>query len=151
LAQLDLDELRRQQRMMMVMATHLRGASDRVQTRDDACEAYCSIQNLDRILCRHIRYADDILYPMLIEGDDPEAAQIAACCAEDFGAILGAWEAYRIQWTARAILASPERFAAATAGIIGGLAMRVDRENAEIYPAISRLEQGGAQDLCATG
>jgi hemerythrin-like domain-containing protein len=151
LAKLDLDELRRQHRVMLVLATHLRGAADRVQTREDACEAFCSIQSLDRILCRHVRYEDDVLYPMLIHGPDPEAAEMAASCAEDFGSILGAWEAYRAQWTARAILASPDRFAAVTAGIIGGLAMRVDRENAEIYPAAERLEQRLAQDLCAAG
>lgn len=149
MAELGVEELRRQQRAMMVMATHLRGAADRVLTREDACEAYCGIQNLDRILCRHIGYEDKILYPLLMNGADAEAAATAANCAEDFGSILGAWQAYRTQWTARAIFAAPDRFAAATAGIIGGLAMRADRENAEIYPVLERLAQDSAQDFRA--
>lgn len=149
MAKLDMDELRRQQRAMMVLATHLRGAADRVQTREDACEAYCGIRNLDRVLVHHVRFEDEVLYPMIIAGPDREAAATAANCAEDFGAVLGAWQSYRDQWTASAILGAPERFATATAGIIGGLAMRVARETVEIHPAADNLAGSPERDFSA--
>ena len=135
----DIEELQRQHRIIVVQATHLRGCADRILTRDDACEAYCAIARIDRMLMRHLRYEDDYLYPALAACDDVAVAAMAADCAEEMGGIQGAWIAYRNQWTAAAIQAAPDRFAMATAGIIGALAMRVERENTQLYPAAQAL------------
>lgn len=131
----DIDDLRRQHRGIMLRATHLRGLGDRIRTREDALEAGRAIKGLDRVLIDHLQIEDEHLYPALMGCDIASVAAMAADCAEEMGGILGAWTAYREQWTAPMILADPERFATATAGLIGALAMRIERENTELYPA----------------
>lgn len=135
MAMLDIEELRRQHRGIVVLATNLRGLGDMIQTREDASEACGAIIRLNRVLMDHLRFEDEHLYPVLMACDDPAVAAMAADCAEEMGGLLGAWVAYRVQWTAPAIWADPERFSAATAGVIGALALRVERENTELYPA----------------
>lgn len=135
----EIEELTRQHRLIMVLATHLRGCADRVLTRQDACEVRVDIVRLDRMLVCHLKYEDEHLYPALMACEDLAVAAMAADCAEEMGGIEGAWVAYRSQWTAAAIQAAPERFAVATAGVIGALAMRVDRENTQLYPAAEAL------------
>ena len=145
----DTEELQRQHRVIVILATHLRGCADRVLTREDACEAYCGIIRLDQMLVRHLQYEDEHLYPALMACDDVAVAALAADCAEEMGGINGAWAAYRSQWTAEAIHAAPDRFALATAGVIGALAMRVERENSELYPAAQALPLTRLADTCA--
>ena len=138
---LDIHELRRQHRLIMVRATGLRGLGDMIKTRQDAEEARAAIEGIDKMLIEHLTIEDNDLYPALLAGPDSEVAAMAADCAEEMGGIRGAWVAYRDQWTAAAIAADPARFSAATAGVIGALALRVERENAELYPAAEALAQ----------
>lgn len=135
MANLDLEALRRQHHDIMVRATSLRGLGDMIQTRDDALEARGAIACVDRVLTCHLRFEDEQLYPALATSGDPVVAAMASDCAEEMGGILGAWEAYRDQWTTPAILANPDRFGVVTAGVIGALAMRIERENRELFPA----------------
>lgn len=147
-AVVDIEELQRQHRVIVVLATHLQGRAERVLTREDACEAHCGIVRLDRMLVRHLKYEDEHLYPALMACDDVAIAAMAADCAEDMGGVKGAWVAYRSQWTAAAIQAAPDRFALATAGVIGALALRVERENTQLYPAAKALSATQHAEVC---
>ncbi|CAN5256246.1 hypothetical protein BH09PSE1_BH09PSE1_30130 [soil metagenome] len=139
---LDIDELRRQHRDIMLRATDLLGIGERVKTRQDALEARAGIEGIDRMLIDHLTLEDVQLYPALLGCADANVAALAADCAEEMGGILGAWVAYRDQWSASAILSDPRRFSAATAGVIGALALRVERENTELYPAMEVFGSG---------
>jgi hypothetical protein len=136
---LDIDELRRQHGDLLVRATGLRGLGDMVKTREDAAEARAAIHGIDKVLVDHLTIEDDHLYPALLASRDREVAALGADCAEEMGGILGAWIAYRDQWTAENILADPGRFRVATAGVIGALALRIERENVELYPAMAMI------------
>lgn len=146
---LDIDDLRRQHRGIMLRATHLRGLGDQVRTREDALEARAAIEGVDQRLVEHLLFEDNHLYPALMACDDPRIAAMAADCAEEMGGIIGAWIAYRSQWTAPAILADPQGFKAVTAGVIGALAMRIERENAELYPAGEALAHLAVREVLA--
>ncbi len=148
---LDIHELRRQHSLIMIQATGLRGLGDMIKTRHDAEEARAAIKGIDRMLIEHLTLEDDHLYPALLAGPDSEVAAMAADCAEEMGGIRGAWMAYRDQWTTAAIAADPARFSAATAGVIGALALRVERENTDLYPAFEALAQAPITALRAAG
>ena len=148
---LDLHELRRQHRLIMVCATGLRGLGDMIKTRQDAEEARAAIEVINRMLIEHLAIEDNHLYPALLAGADGDVAAMAADCAEEMGGIRSAWVAYRNQWTAVSIAADPARFSAATAGVIGALALRVERENAELYPAVEALSQTSVSPRRAAG
>jgi len=136
---LDIDELRQQHKAIMVRATGLRGLGDMIKTREDAREARGAIDGIHKMLSDHLTLEDDHLYPALLACGEATISAMAADCAEEMGGILGAWIDYRARWTASAILDDPRRFGAATAGVIGALALRVERENVELYPAVEAL------------
>ncbi|CAN5215395.1 hypothetical protein BH10PSE1_BH10PSE1_32550 [soil metagenome] len=146
-----LDDLKRQHREIMLRATDLRGLGDMIKTRDDALEARAGIEGIDRMLIEHLTIEDDNLYPALLNCGDRGLAVLAADCAEEMGGILGAWVAYRDQWTAGAIMVDPKRFSAATAGVIGALALRVERENSELYPAMDAVLASSVKARFAVG
>ena len=139
--------LRRQHHDIMLRATSLRGLGDMIKTRQDAAEARAAIDGIDRMLTEHLTIEDDHLYPTLLDCPDRGIAEMAADCAEEMGGILGAWVAYRDRWSAAAIVADPRRFKAATAGVIGALAMRIERENSELYPAVESLVERSRKAL----
>ena len=108
-------------------------------TREIAEQTCKSIRAIDGLLVAHLRDEDELLYPKLIAAQDSEVRRTAETWLEDMGGILGAWIAYRDQWTPDDVLANTDRFRAATTGILGALAMRIENENRELYPLLDRL------------
>ncbi len=108
-------------------------------TPDVAEQTRAQLLGIDRLLIDHLTQEDDYLYPALMQAEDADVRATARGCFEDMGGILGAWIAYRDQWTGPAIQASPDRFRVASDGVIGALAMRVERENSELYPLMDGL------------
>lgn len=132
-------QLRDEHDRILRQASGLAGLADRQMTRDLALEAQAAIDGLDRVLVDHLSAEDQWMYPMLMASPDPDASAIAGACFEDMGGVLGAWLAYRDLWRAEAILAAPERFRSATRGVMGALALRIERENTELYPLVDRM------------
>jgi len=108
-------------------------------SNDLAHEARALILGIDSVLVQHLTLEDEWLYPTLMSASDLAVRDHARECFEEMGAILGAWVSYRETWQAEAIQKAPDRFATATSGVIGALALRVDRENNDLYPMIDRL------------
>lgn len=132
-------QLRDEHDRILRQASGLAGIVDRDMNRDLASEARAAIVGLDRLLVVHLTAEDDWMYPMLMASADQRISAAAGACFHDMGGLRGAWLAYREQWSAEAILSAPERFRAATRGVIGALALRIERENAELYPLVDRL------------
>lgn len=135
-------QLRDEHDRILRQASGLAGIVDRDMNRDLASEARAAIVGLDRLLVVHLTAEDDWMYPMLMASADQRISAAAGACFHDMGGLHGAWLAYREQWSAEAILSAPERFRAATRGVIGALALRIERENAELYPLVDRLADG---------
>lgn len=143
---MDTRTLRAQHRVIIRQATALNGLAGVIKTRDDASQACHAIQAIDRLLVRHLTIEDEWLYPGLMSADDPGVQKQAAEAFEDMGGILQAWLQYRDGWSVDRVFADPERFAAATRGIVGALALRVEREDDTLYPAMDGLQ---SQDRAA--
>jgi hypothetical protein len=127
-------KLRSEHDRILRQASALAGLASARMTRDGATEARAAILGLDHLLVEHLTAEDVWLYPLLMTSSDDTVRSVATACFEDMGGIHGAWNAYRDLWTLSAILEAPTRFRAATDGVIGALAMRVERENTELYP-----------------
>lgn len=132
-------KLRSEHDRILRQASTLAGLARTRMTRDVANDATAAISGLDILLVEHLEAEDGWMYPPLISSADEDVRRIASDCFEDMGGILGAWIAYRDQWSIEAILASPAVFARATDGVIGALALRVERENTELYPLVDRM------------
>ncbi|CAN5225193.1 hypothetical protein BH10PSE2_BH10PSE2_30370 [soil metagenome] len=133
--------LRAQHTCLLDQATRLGGIVSASQTSDTTRRARLLLLEIDGMLVDHLTIEDEWLYPTLMASPDPRVQSQAAGYAEDMGGILGAWIAYRTQWEEAAISANFDRFRIATSGIIGALAVRIERENVDLYPAMDRLLQ----------
>lgn len=142
-------QLRDEHDRILRQASGLAGIAGRAMSRDLASEARAAIAGLDRLLVGHLTTEDDWMYPMLMASVDRSISDAAGACFEEMGGLLGAWLAYRDQWSAEAILSAPERFRAATRGVMGALALRIERENTELYPLVDRLADSASGALAA--
>jgi len=124
---------------LMVLASLLGGVACAIKTRSDAQEARVLIQSIDALLQHHLAQEDENLYPALMVAGDEETRRLGADASEAMGGIVGAWTNYRDHWTLEAILGQAGRFAAATEGLMGALALRIEMENDVLYPAMERL------------
>lgn len=132
-------ELRREHASILRRVSILNGLAASRMTREIAEQTCKSISAIDSLLVAHLRDEDELLYPRLIASQDSEVRRTAETWFEDMSGILGAWIAYRDHWTLDNVLANTDRFRAATTGILGALAMRIENENRELYPLLDRL------------
>ncbi len=135
--------LRNDHDRVLRQASAIAGLARGRMTRDVAEEARSAILGLDQLLVEHLTHEDQWMYPLLMAADDAGVRGAAAACFEDMGGVHGAWNACRDLWSAEAIFADPRRFRAATDGLIGALALRVERENVELYPLVDRVVEAG--------
>lgn len=131
--------LKAQHRILLDQASELAGLATRVRVPEDALEADHVIGGMHALLVRHLQIEDQWLYPTLMKADEQAMREYATESFEEMGGILGAWLAYRREWSADTIHAHPERFAMATRGIVEALALRVEREEDHLYPAMDSL------------
>lgn len=131
--------LRSEHDRILRQASALAGLAGIRMTRDVAEEAQALILGLNRLLVDHLVTEDEWMYPLLMEADDAAVRTVATACFEDMGGIQGAWTAYRDLWNADAILIDPVRFKSATDAVMGALALRVERENVELYPLMDKV------------
>lgn len=131
--------LKAQHHVLLEKASELAGLATRLRVPDDALEADQIIGGMHALLVRHLQIEDEWLYPTLMKADEETMRSFAADSFEEMGGVLGAWLAYRREWSAGTIHAHPERFAMATRGIVEALALRVEREEDHLYPAMDSL------------
>ena len=136
---MDIRTLKAQHRVLLDRASELAGLSARVRVRDDAFVADHVIEGMHALLVQHLQFEDEWLYPTLMQASGDQLRDFAADSFEEMGGILGAWLAYRKEWSAETIHAHPGRFATATRGIVEALALRVEREEDHLYPAMECL------------
>lgn len=131
--------LKAQHRVLLDRASELAGLATRVRVPDDALEADHIIGGMHALLVQHLQIEDAWLYPALMKAEGQAMRDFATDSFEEMGGILGAWLAYQREWSADRIHAQPERFATATRGIVEALALRVEREEDHLYPAMDSL------------
>ena len=144
-------QLRREHASILRQATTLAGLANSRMTREVAEQACDCIFAIDTLLVGHLAYEDERLYPLLAQSAEPAVRDLASSCCEEMGGIRGAWVDYRDQWTVDRILSEPDRFSGATSGIVGALAIRIEREDSALYPLLDQvlsLQARARRDAC---
>ncbi|HJS12368.1 hemerythrin domain-containing protein [Sphingopyxis sp.] len=99
---------------------------------------------LRETLVRHLKCEDWILYPRLRATGDAEMMRITHEFELEMGDLAAEYVAYDGKWTAERVAARPEEFGRETAAIFAVLAMRVEREERDLYPLADRLYAAAA-------
>lgn len=96
-------------------------------------------------LVRHLKCEDWILYPRLKASGTPAVVALADEFVREMGHIAEDFSAYDAQWTAERIAADWPGFCRETEVILDVLAMRMERENCDLYPVAEQLATRTAQ------
>jgi len=92
-------------------------------------------------LIAHLKAEDWLLYPRLLESQDPHIASTARVFVDEMGGLAKAFNAYVENWDAFRIEREWGQYKTETAGIIAALRCRITRENCELYPLLERLDE----------
>lgn len=90
-------------------------------------------------LTRHLKCEDWALYPTLLAKGDPVVSGLAKEFVDEMGHIASDFAAYDARWTGEAVAADWAGFCAETTGILHALAMRIEREDEDLYPLAEQL------------
>ena len=93
-------------------------------------------------LVRHLKCEDWVLYPRLKASGDPDLIRITREFELEMGDLAADFVAYDDKWTSERVAADWPGFCRETAIIFDVLAMRVEREETELYPLADSLRGG---------
>lgn len=91
-------------------------------------------------LVRHLKCEDWALYPRLKTSGNPQLAKMAAEFVHEMGHIAEDFAAYDGKWTADRIAADWAGFCRETEVVLDVLAMRMEREDQDLYPVADTLD-----------
>ena len=94
---------------------------------------------LREMLVRHLKCEDWILYPRLRATGDPDLMHITREFELEMGDLAADYVAYDDKWTPKRVEAKWAEFGRETAAIFGLLALRIEREERELYPLADKL------------
>lgn len=112
----------------------------------DASELASARGLLRETLVRHLKCEDWVLYPRLNATGDPELMRITHAFELEMGDLAAEFVAYDDKWTGERAAADWPGFCRATASIFDMLAVRVEREERELYPLADKLYAAAAVD-----
>lgn len=92
-------------------------------------------------LVRHLKCEDWALYPRLKASGDPELARLARDFIFEMGHIADEFIAYDARWSAERVAADWPGFCAETEAVLDAIAMRIEREERELYPAADHYDE----------
>ena len=98
-------------------------------------------RQLNSTLIGHLKAEDWVLYPRLVESDDPQVAATAKAFSEEMGGLAAAFISYNEKWSAPAITADWPGYCVDTLEIIEALTGRITRENRELYPLLEAIDK----------
>ena len=96
---------------------------------------------LSTTLIRHLKIEDWVLYPRLLDSDDPVVATTARTFNDQMGGLAAEYIEYVQKWSALAIECDWRGFCADSAVIVQALTQRIVRENRELYPLLERQDK----------
>lgn len=94
-------------------------------------------------LLRHLKCEDWILYPRLKASGHPDVVAMADEFVREMGHIADDFMRYEAAWTAERVAGDWPGFCRETTAVLDVLAMRIERENCELYPAADQLDMAG--------
>jgi len=123
---------------------------DLVNNYDPSTAAIPILMQLNRllgILRVHLAQEDVELYPRLMSSNDPKVAQTAAAFVAEMGGLAFKLEGFAWHWSCSASIAGNiDEFREGVHELVLALAVRIERENSELYPLAERDDPGQHRD-----
>jgi hypothetical protein len=130
-----LDILRRQHDAALDMAQRLLQLIDSYKAGTPAYPILMQLNRLYGVLRIHLALEDVELYPALTASSDPKVARTAQRYVEDMGGLAIELECFARHWSCSASITSNfEEFRLAAQDLMLALAVRIERENQQLYP-----------------
>jgi hypothetical protein len=106
----------------------------KIKAGADAAEVRKILSNLAGKVNFHLAMEDKALYPRLMKQTDANVPVVAARFLKEMGGLAELFTNYTNKWQVTAIRADAAGFSNETRKVLGALAHRIARENAELYP-----------------
>lgn len=87
-------------------------------------------------LLAHLASEDMLLYPRMKQNPDAAVARTAHTFSTEMGGLLTAYKDWSGRWSSERLQGEWPQFVAETRELLGALAKRISRENAELYPLV---------------
>lgn len=110
----------------------------------DADDLAAARSQLRDALVRHLKCEDWILYPRLMATGDDELMRVTREFEMEMGDLAADFVAYDDKWTGERVGADWPGFCRETKIVLGLLAMRIEREERELYPLAETLYASAA-------
>ena len=91
-------------------------------------------------LVRHLKCEDWVLYPRLKASGDDMLKRLAGEFVHEMGHLAEEFMAYDARWTPESIVGDWPGFRRETEAVLDAIGMRIEREEADLYPAAERLD-----------
>lgn len=98
-------------------------------------------RKLSSVLIAHLKAEDWVLYPPLLNSNDPHISGTAQQFVDEMGGLAQAYSVFNEKWDALGIEADWAHYRAEAKGIIDALTNRIVRENRDLYPLLERLQR----------
>ena len=92
-------------------------------------------------LVRHLKCEDWVLYPRLKASGDRELTRLAGEFVREMGHLAEDFTVYDARWTAAEVAADWSGFCRETEAVLDAIGMRIEREEADLYPVAERLDE----------
>jgi len=90
-----------------------------------------------RVLLAHLAREDRHLYPRMKADPERETAALAIAYEQEMGGLAACWQAYMTDWPGTRIAREWPAFRARTVEILDLLALRIEREERDLYPRLA--------------
>lgn len=135
-----IDILRRQHEAALAMAQQLLELVEAYEPGEPTYPLLMQFNRLFSILRVHLVQEDVQLYPSLMASGDPQAARTAQAYVAEMGGLAAQLECFAMHWSCSASIASRfEEFREAVHELMLALAVRIEREEQQLYPLAMRL------------
>jgi hypothetical protein len=107
------------------------------------------LNRLYGILRLHLAQEDVQLYPALMASPDPRVAHVAQRYVDEMGGLALDLECFAQHWSCSAsIVNNFDEFRDATCDLISRLAVRIERENVQLYPLADAIVEPPRRRAC---
>ena len=136
----DLGQLRKEHAELAAIASRLRRIVARA-VPPDAGKLYELRMRLASLLIRHLKSEDWLLYPRLLHSGNERVALTARAFAASMGDLATGFHEYVGRWGATAIGKDWNGYQRETSEILRALALRMAREDRDLYPLVEQAER----------
>ena len=134
--------LKKQHDFILDLAGEINQALENLNSEIDVARLQKLLARFDNILKIHLQSEDNFLYPMMQASSDAEISATATRFNEEMGGLLSAYLDFADRWSsARAIFDDRAAFRNDWDGLCEALALRIERENGELYPLADAMAQ----------